>query len=74
MRKKKNKRKKMTQSNFLCGLFLSSGVLDTFVSIFVNCQAVSFSLHVWLGFVASLAIIRVIHNYGKFKVSTTIPK
>ena len=28
---------------------------------------------VW-DFVASLAIIRVIHNYGKFKNSVTIPK
>ena len=27
-----------------------------------------------LGFVASLAIIRVIHNYGKFKISVAIPK
>jgi len=27
-----------------------------------------------LGFVASLAVIRVIHNYGKFKISVAIPK
>jgi len=27
-----------------------------------------------LGFVASLAIIWVIHNYGKFKISVAIPK
>ena len=27
-----------------------------------------------LGFVASLAIIRVKHNYGKFKISVAIPK
>jgi len=27
-----------------------------------------------LGFVASLAIIQVIHNYGKFKISVAIPK
>ena len=27
-----------------------------------------------LGFVASLAIIRVIHNYGKFKNPVAIPK
>ena len=36
------------------------------MSIFVNCQAVSFYLHAefGLGCVASLAIIRVIHNQG----------
>ena len=27
-----------------------------------------------LGFVASLAVIQVIHNYGKFKISVAIPK
>jgi len=27
-----------------------------------------------LGFVASLAIIPVIHNYGKFKISVAITK
>jgi len=31
-------------------LFLSSRILKSmFTSIFVNCQAVSFSLHVWFG-------------------------
>jgi len=28
----------------------------------------------WFGVVASLAIIWVIHNYGKFKISIVIPK
>ena len=31
-------------------------------------------LHAWLGFAASLAIIPVIHNYGKFEISFAIPK
>jgi len=43
-------RKKMTKSDFFNGLFLNSRVLNgTFASIFVNCQAVSFSLHAWFG-------------------------
>ena len=38
----------MTKSNFLGGLFLSSRILKgMFTSIFVNCYAASFSLHVW---------------------------
>jgi len=41
---------------------------------FMNHQAVSFSLHAWFGVVASLAIIWVTHNYGKFKISVAIPK
>jgi len=40
----------------------------------MNHQAVSFSLHAWFGVVASLAIIWVTHNYGKFKISVAIPK
>jgi len=49
MRKKKE-RKKMTKSNFFGGLFLSSCILKgMFASIFVNCLAVSFSLHAWFG-------------------------
>jgi len=27
-----------------------------------------------LGFVASIAITRVVHNYGKFKIFVAIPK
>jgi len=50
MRKKKEERKKMMKSDFFDSLFLSSRVLKgTFASIFVNCQAVSFSLHTWFG-------------------------
>jgi len=66
----------MTKSDFYGGLFLSSSVLKgTFASIFVNCQAVSFPLYAWFGVcMASLAIILVIHNYGKFKISVAIPK
>ena len=66
----------MTKSDFFGGLFLSSRVLKgTFASIFVNCQAVSLSLRMLgLGFVASLTIIWVMHNYGKFKISVAIPK
>jgi len=41
---------------------------------FMNHQAVSFSLHAWFGVLASLAIIWVTHNYGKFKISVAIPK
>jgi len=40
----------MMKSDFFGGLFLSSRVLKgTFASIFVNCLAVSFSLHAWSG-------------------------
>jgi len=60
MRKKNNK---MTKSDFFSGLFLNSRVLKgTFISIVMNCQAVSFSLHAWLGVCSFLAIIQVIHN------------
>ena len=39
-----------TKSDFFSGLFLSSSVLKCmFASIFVNCQAVSFSLHAGFG-------------------------
>jgi len=47
MRKKK---KEDDEIRLFGGLFLSSSVLKgTFASIFVNCQAVSFSLHAWFG-------------------------
>ena len=47
-KKKKKKKKKIMISNFFSGLFLSSRILKgTFASIFVNCQAVSFSPHAW---------------------------
>jgi len=51
MRKnKKERKKKMMKSESFGRLFLSSLVLrGTFASIFVNCQAVSFSLHAWFG-------------------------
>jgi len=57
MRKKK---KMTTKSDFFGSLFLSSRVLkSTFASIFMNCQAVSFSLHAWLGVCSFLAIMMV---------------
>ena len=57
------------------GLFLSSHILKgTFVSIFVNCRQYHALCMLGLGFVASLAIIWVIHNYGKLKISVAIPK
>jgi len=65
----------MMKANLFGGLLLSSRVLKgTFVSIFMNCQAVSFSLHAWFGVCSFLAIIQVIHNYGKLKISIAIPK
>jgi len=69
------KRRKMTKSDFFGGLLLSSRVLKgTFASIFMNCQALSFSLHAWLGVCSFLAFIQVIQNYGKLKISIAIPK
>jgi len=54
-------RKKMTKSYVFGGLFLSSHVLKgTFASIYVNCQAASFSLHAG--------------DYSKLKISVAIPK
>ena len=32
-----------------------------------NCQAVSFYLLAWYVFVAALAVILLVHQYGKFK-------
>ena len=61
------KKRKTTKSDFFSNLFLNSHILQTmFVSIFVNCQAVSLYLHAGfvLGYVASLAIIWVIHKQG----------
>jgi len=73
MRKKK---KKMTKSDFFSSLFLSSGVLKgMFASIFFLTARQYHSLcMLGLGFAASLVIIWVIHNYGKFKISIAIPK
>jgi len=68
-------RKKMMKSDFFSGLLLSSCVLKgTLASILMNCQAVSFSLHAWFGVCSFMAIIQVIHNYGKLKMSVAIPK
>jgi len=65
----------MTKSDFFGGLLLSSHVLKgTFASIFMNCQAVSFSLHAWFGVCSFLVLIQMIHNYGKLKNSIAIPK
>jgi len=65
------------KSDFFGCLLLSSRVLKgtcTFTSILMNCQAVSFSLHAWLEVCSFLAIIQVIHNYGKLTISIAIPK
>ena len=66
----------MTKSNFFDGLFLSSRVLSgTFASIFVNCQAVSFSPHAWFGVCSFFDhYLGDAYNYGKFKISVVIPK
>ena len=65
----------MTKSDFFGGLLLSSHVLKgTFAGILMNCQAVSFSLHAWLGVCSFLAIIQEIYNHGKLKISVAIPK
>ena len=68
----------MTKSDFFSCLFLSSRVLKgTFTGIFVNCQAVSFSMHAW--FVASLTIIKQYHSqffciaHSKGKNNDTTP-
>jgi len=72
MRKKKEEDDKI---RLFGGLLLSSRILKgTFASILMNCQAVPFSLHAWLGVCSFLAIIQVIHNYGKLKISIAIPK
>ena len=75
-KKKKKERKKMTKSDFFGSLFLSSGVLKgIFASIFFELPRQYHSLcMLGLGFAASLVIIWVIHNYGKFKISIAIPK
>jgi len=72
----RRKKKEDDQIQLFDGLFLSSRIVNgMLVSIFVNCQAVSLSLRMLgLGFVASLTIIWVMHNYGKFKISIAIPK
>ena len=58
----------MMKYNFFSGLFLSYHVLkSTFASIFVNSQAVLFSLHAWFGLYSFLAHYWVIHNYGNSK-------
>ena len=58
----------MTKSDFFSGVFLSSHALKLLAgSIIPLCM-------LGLGFVASLAIIRVIHDYRKFKISIAIPK
>jgi len=47
---RKKGKKELTKSGFFGSLFLSSHILKgMFASIFVNCQAVSFSLHAWFG-------------------------
>ena len=67
--------RKMTKSDFFGGLFVNSCVLKgMFANIFVNYQAVSFFLHAWYGICSFLAIIWVMHNYGKFEISIAIPK
>jgi len=49
--------KEEAKSDFFSGLFLSSRVLKgMFMSTFVNCYAVSFSLHAWFGVCSFLAI------------------
>jgi len=65
----------MTKSNFFGSLFPSSRVLKgTFASILGTARQYHSLCMLGLGFVASLAIIWVIHNYGKFKISVAIPK
>ena len=60
-----------TKSDFFGGLLLSSHTLKgTFASIII----LSACLAPWLGVCSFLAIIQVIHNYGKLKISVTIPK
>jgi len=77
MRKKKEERRRnLTISDFsaVCK-FLNSCVLKgTFVSVFMNCKAVSFSLHTCFGVCSFFGHYPVIHNYGKFKISVAIPK
>ena len=71
----------MTKSDFFGGLFLSSRALKgTFASIFCELPGTDKQYHslcmFGLEFVASLAIIWVIHNYGNFQniISVAIPK
>ena len=63
----------MIKSDFFGGLFLSSHVLKgTFWWTTIG----SIVLHALFEVCSSfqLAIIRVIHNYGKFKIAVAIPK
>ena len=46
----------------------------TFASILMNCQAVSFSLHAWLGVCSFFGRYPGDNNYGKLKISVAIPK
>ena len=50
MGKKKEKKEEDDQIQLFGGLFLSPHIIkSTFMGIFVNRQAVSFSLHAWFG-------------------------
>jgi len=65
----------MMKSDFFGGLFLSPTYSKVCLQVLLWTARQYHSLCVLgLGFVASLAIIWVIHNYGKFKISVAIPK
>ena len=73
--KEEKRRKKMTISEFFGSLFLGSRVLKgTFASILWTVKQYHSICVLGLGFVASLAIIWLIHNYGKFEISFAIAK
>ena len=64
---RKNKKKKMTKSEFYGDLFFDSSVLSgTFVSVFVNCMLGSIILSACLVWevVASLVVFLLVHQYG----------
>jgi len=60
----------MTKSNFFISPFLSSHALkDMFMSISELLGGINQSACLLWGFAASLAIILLIHQYGKFEIS-----
>ena len=72
---RKKKKKKMTKSDFSAVCFLAPAYSKVHSQVFLLTARQYHSLcMLGLGFVASLAIIWVIHNYGKFKISVAIPK
>ena len=53
----------------------ASPAYSLFQSIFMNCQEVKFYLNAWFGgFVAFLAVILLVHQYGRLEISLAIPK